>query len=196
MNKKPLLIFDCFGVIIKDDISTVWLKEHFNNETISILRRDFFPKSDIGDISCDDLFKELSRLSKIDIAQIRNDFFTSIIYDNQTIELIKELKNDYHIALLSNAPQEICNHITKRNDIFDLFDEIVFSCECHMIKPNKDIYNFLLSKFEGNYHYSVMIDDNPTNLDGAINAGIDYTIEFKNAESTKELLNKIKNKCI
>ena len=65
-----------------------------------------------------------------------------------------------------------------------------------MIKPNKDIYNFLLSKFEGKYHYSVMIDDNPTNLDGATKAGIDYTIEFKNAESTKELLNKIKNKCI
>ena len=62
------------------------------------------------------------------------------------ITLIENLRKKYKIALLSNAIGEFLNRILSRIDINQLFDFIVISSEANIIKPDKKIFELLLSK--------------------------------------------------
>lgn len=53
-----------------------------------------------------------------------------------------------------------------------LFDEIVISSEVGITKPDKEIYLHTLQKINSKPEESLFVDDSQTNVDGAINVGI------------------------
>ena len=191
---KNLIIFDCFGVLLKYDVSYVWLCKNLSAEYTEYLRKEIFPKADRGEISMQELFQLFSDKTKKDILTIQNEFLELSQVNYNMVEFIRELKKDNYVVLLSNCPKGFLNKILTENQLDNLFDKVIISCDYHLIKPDIAIFNVALNSFYGKFNKSIFIDDNIKNIYGAQNAKIDYALYYENFEDTKnELLNILSN---
>ena len=183
---KNLFIFDCFGVIIKNDPSTVFMKNNLFESDILYLRKNVFPKADIGELDMQYIFNLLSQKTNKTVKDISEEYKKLCEVDNNVVDYIKKIKENNIVVLLSNCPSGFLPKILKENNIEKLFDDIIISCDVKMIKPNKDIFNLVTEKFKGKYNKSIFIDDNEKNVMGAKNANIDYLVHFIDFDSFKQ----------
>lgn len=105
------------------------------------------------------------------------------------LDLIKDLKKNYKIGLISNFSAEL-RQILIDQGIIDLFDPIIISGEVGYQKPEPEIFNILFDKLGVKSNEVVFIDDNQSSLVGA--EGIGYIpILFVNNEKLKEDFKKL-----
>lgn len=92
----------------------------------------------------------------------------------ETAELIKELKaQGYKLYVLSNFCSTSFNLIKERYpEFFALFDGIVISADTGFIKPDPNIYHYLLTTHGIDPKTACFIDDLPVNLQAAREFGI------------------------
>lgn len=103
-------------------------------------------------------------------------------------ELIAELKEKgFKLYILSNMTRHFIEHEYKF-PILNMFDGIVYSAPIKMVKPNPEIYNYLLRKYQLTPQECLFIDDMKTNLAGAARFGIN-TFHFNdNVDELKKLI--------
>lgn len=102
----------------------------------------------------------------------------------ERVHALKE--KGYRIYLLSNYSKDFFEVHTKGASFMDDIDGKVVSYEIHEMKPDKVIYEHLLSKYDLKPAESVFFDDRPENTAAAEELGIkSYTI------TSKEYLNSI-----
>lgn len=96
---------------------------------------------------------------------------------NKTVDVIKYLhnqKNDHgekkhKLFILSNLGDVEFDILeTKYPDIFALFDGIVISGKVHMMKPNKNIFEYLLTTYQLNPQECLYLDDLEQNVATAL----------------------------
>ena len=107
-------------------------------------------------------------------------------------DLIKSLKeNGFPVIYgLTNWSAETFPEVKKRYRIFSLIDKMVVSGEVKMLKPNPEIYQALLNKFNLKAEDSLFIDDNVKNVEGAKNVGMN-ALRFENAAKLRQDLNNL-----
>lgn len=110
------------------------------------------------------------------------------IYEN--VELIAPLKEKFKLYGLTNWSAETFPLAYKRFPFFELFDGIVVSGEEKIIKPDPEIFNILLKRFQITARESVFIDDNINNIKAAEKLGF-LTIHINNNMNLKTELGKI-----
>lgn len=90
-----------------------------------------------------------------------------------TVEILRELKNEgYKNYVLSNYQLLAFQNVTKKYDFFRCFDGGIISYQEKLLKPEKDIYEKLIKKYNINPRESIFIDDTKENLEGAKLLGI------------------------
>lgn len=108
-------------------------------------------------------------------------------------EILTQLKNSGHnLILLSNMPDSFTyNHDDVK--ILKIFgNNKVFSFDAGMIKPNKDIFEYTLSKYNLDPKESLFIDDSLLNINGAKSVGLNtYQFNKNNPESFINFVKKI-----
>jgi epoxide hydrolase-like predicted phosphatase len=167
------IVFDYFGVIVEDSVVSKWIKKNFSDPESRIKAVvESSIKWDLGETGYSEFNKILSRYTGIPANQIFSTFFENIKMHQGTIELIKLLKNNYKIILLSNAPKENLQKMLKNQNIENLFNEIVISAEHKIMKPDPKIYELMLSIGGINASEAIFIDDRQVNVDAAANLGI------------------------
>ncbi len=103
-------------------------------------------------------------------------------------QLLNDAKNaGYKIYILSNINSHFKDN-AKKVEILKMFDGTVFSSEIKYIKPEREIYDYLLKKYSLDVKKCVFIDDRLINVTGAEKAGI-KGYHFKTAEALKEYIN-------
>lgn len=126
--------------------------------------------------------------------EIRN-FFDHILsmvkeYD-YSASFVKQLKdNGYKVYLLSNYSKWHFENDRSKFTFLPYFDGGLVSYEIHHIKPEAEIYESLLSKYNIDPKEAVFIDDVAENLEGAKPFGIS-TIQFISYEQTLNDLRKL-----
>lgn len=92
------------------------------------------------------------------------------------IPLIKQLKeNGAKLYVLSNWDSESFALLKEKYpEVFDLFDDVIISGQCNMIKPQPEIFAFTREKIAASC--ICFLDDQQENIDAARDAGI-YTIK-------------------
>ena len=70
------------------------------------------------------------------------------------------------------------------------FKGIVISGAVKMIKPQREIFEYLLSQFQLQPSATVFVDDHPVNLEGARQVGL-HTILFRSADDCRRQLQLI-----
>jgi len=164
------LIFDFFGVICSE-ISTFWFEEHFA-EKGKELRHQYLRSADRGDISQDELFKQLSVMAGVSAEEIEKDWEAHIRFNIELIQFIKESRAQYKIGLLSNATSPFFHTVMALSGTTGLFDHVIVSSEIGHAKPEPEIYEAMLSNMLLAPSEALMIDDSQINLDGAKRVGM------------------------
>ena len=102
--------------------------------------------------------------------------------------LIRELKQKgFKLYILSNMTKHFINNQYKF-PILKEFDGIVYSAPIKMVKPNKEIYQYLLEKFNLNPTECVFIDDIKKNLATAARFGIKTFHYQSNTQELREFI--------
>ena len=92
--------------------------------------------------------------------------------NSEVIELIKRLRPFYKLGLCSNSSSSFIRSILKSQRLGDIFDVVVISSECGVIKPDERIYKLVLEKLAVQAENSIFIDDSPINIEGAQSVGM------------------------
>lgn len=95
----------------------------------------------------------------------------------------------YGMYILSNAAIEFYQYFPRQLDL-DLFDGIVVSAEQHMLKPQIEIYRYLLDTYDLKPEECLFIDDRQDNVKGAEETGIKGFVFKGDFNKVKELLEK------
>jgi len=110
-----------------------------------------------------------------------DEAWNSMLLDlpEERIDLIKSLKSEYEVYLLSNTNSIHINCFKNyfdanfKNDKWEsLFDKIFYSHEIGLRKPDAEIYEFVLNEIGKTPKECIFIDDNKLNLLGAESVGI------------------------
>lgn len=179
--KNRLIIFDCFGVVF-GEVAPVFFKRHFPPEQAAILKEKFFIPADLGLVTYDELFDNISEELGMNKDDILTEWNSIIHLNEEIIPVIKELKKSADVILLSNAVESFVERIFEEYKITDLFDRIFISCYLKMAKPDPAIYQYAVSQMNKEYDEIYMIDDNIANVENLHKIGI-HGIQYKNIES-------------
>ena len=107
------------------------------------------------------------------------------------MEWLTELKErGYRIYILSNYGEHLFNQTKEKMEFLKLTEGAVFSYKCKMLKPEKEIYEFLRNEFELNLEECVFLDDRQENIEAAKAAGI-QGIWFQNYRQAKKKLDEL-----
>jgi len=107
-----------------------------------------------------------------------------------TRAIIEELKKQgYNLGLLSNHSKEWIDYCEKKFDYHKLFHSVLYSFEIGICKPDKKVYEHILTKLNAKPEECLFIDDIPKNLRRAEELEI-KTILFENSTQLKRELRK------
>ncbi len=163
------IIFDFFDVIHRDPLNH-WLRQN------DLERRGAFEENarqfDLGNIDLEEHHRRVSKASGKPIDGLRESFDDTSLIDPDMVKLIKRLRHNYKVGLLSNSADEYIGPIMDQHDLRPLFDAVTVSAEVGIIKPDPRIFEHILDELGVNAEESVFIDDNPRNTEAASRLGI------------------------
>jgi len=91
----------------------------------------------------------------------------------ETLDVLKKLKKEYKLALISNTDQFSVEPVLEKFKLNEYFDEIALSYELGMLKTNPKMFKHVLSKLKLKKEDVIMVGDSmETDIKGANNAGI------------------------
>ncbi len=93
----------------------------------------------------------------------------------------------YKVYVLSNACNKFHEYFPKNYDV-DFFDGIVVSSDVHTIKPEPEIYKYLLDKYELVPEECLFIDDREENVNGAKAVGMQGVIFTNNYDEIAKMI--------
>ncbi|MHA1148719.1 MAG: HAD family hydrolase [Promethearchaeota archaeon] len=106
----------------------------------------------------------------------------------KNIKILFELKEKgYNIYVLSDFIKEAFEKVVKENDFFRVLNGKVISSQKHLLKPEKEIYQLILKKYNLNPEECVFIDDNDYTLPPAQDLGMQTIHYTPNTNLRKEL---------
>ncbi len=193
------IIFDVGNVILsfhpKEFLGTLWDNEKDIDKVFEIVfaskEWQMLDKGTISKKDATERFCERAPGEHHLIQQVMDNWYDMIKPDMGTVALIQELKDQGHkLYILSNYHLESSQYIRKVHRFFDLFDGHVFSSEIQMLKPDKEIYDYLLNTYHLNAQECIFIDDMEENIKAAEAVGI-TGILFKSAAETRAVLQKL-----
>lgn len=195
------VIFD-FGQVLVSFIPHYMTKAYINDESDIKLVEDvvfdrlYWDKLDAGTIADEKVIEEVKKRLPERLWQSAEKVYYNWIYNIPEIEgmaeIVSELKNEgINICILSNISTFFADHY-KEIPILKYFDKMVFSSVCGMTKPNKDIYEYVLKKYDFIPSETLFVDDRLENINGAQNVGINGYLFDGNVQKFKEFLKNLK----
>ncbi len=193
------IIFD-IGMVLVNFIKFEYLKGFgFSDEVYDAVLNATFESTtwneyDRGELSDEELLQQfISNNSKyeIEIRQIFNKITDAIYEYDYSADLLKGLKErGYYIYLLSNYPKSNFEYAKKTMNFFEHTDGSVISYEIKKIKPEPEIYNFLIEKYNLIPSECVFLDDSKNNIEMAKKLGFNV-IHFTDKEKALEELENL-----
>jgi glucose-1-phosphatase len=94
------------------------------------------------------------------------------------LEFVQKLSKKYRLFLLSNTDSihietfERENGVSFYSDFYQCFEKVYFSYEMGMRKPDAEIFNYLLKKYDLSAKRTLFVDDKKENTDVALSLGL------------------------
>jgi len=133
-----------------------------------------------------------TRLPRTDINTLMKAVPRHLTPIHETIDLLHAIKTttDNKLFVLSNIHFASIAHLEKEYSIWELFDGMVISCRVQKVKPDIDIFQYLLGSYSLLAKETVFIDDTDVNLVAASSMGIN-TVKFENAAQCRKDLSEL-----
>lgn len=195
------IIFDNNGVLTYSDkektINNFATYFKVENSLVRKVFDDFAKPLDDGTISSYDFYNKIADYFKLnfDHKTLTEVHINSYQPKKGMRDLLKNLKKDYDIALLTNfgdAFDEANKKVWHYDSLFDN-DKIFVSCKMKMKKPEKEIYQTCLDSLGLKPEEVLFVDDRELNLKAPQDMGMNVIL-FTDIEQLKKDLSKILNK--
>lgn len=199
-TKDTTVVFDLGNVVLFFDHWIICRKladlydldEHFVFQRI--FNEGIERKYDEGRLSPEQFTRQCSEALdvQLDFSQFKA-IWSDIFWGNSpVIDIIKLLKRQARVFLLSNTNVWHVEYIRRHFRILELFDELIFSFEVGYAKPDKRIFKRALELCNGNKQI-IYVDDIEEHVRAARDVGL-FGIKYSGADmlrstlSSKELL--------
>jgi FMN phosphatase YigB (HAD superfamily) len=182
------IVFDCFGVICTE-IAAVWLPRYLSPADAVDVKSRLFGAADRGDVSQDALLDQLGALVGLSPGAVESEWNDCVVIDDRLVAVAERLAARYRLALLTNATAPFARGLLSKYDLGRLFPVIVVSGERRLAKPDRRIYELTLSEMGLPAATTLLIDDNPANIDGARAVGMDGIV-YRSVEDLEAELSR------
>ncbi|MBT7902977.1 HAD family phosphatase [Candidatus Woesearchaeota archaeon] len=188
------IIFDWGGVISIHGKFTQYYQEYkdqlnVTEEKYVKVATKYWNQVKIDEISCNSFWNNLGNDLNIDPKKLQKEIFEYYGFNEEVWNLIKDLKPNYHLALLSNNMKEWFDKLDSQHNFTQIFDTLILSHDVKLAKPDEEIFLKAQNKLPFSPEECLFIDDQPRNITPAKKIGFN-TILFTNANQLKEELKK------
>ena len=183
------IVFDLGGVVFNWQPDAIIRSIFEDTDTQNLVRKKIFDHSDwveldrggIGLEQAIDRGAARTGLPAEDIERLLGAVPRFLTPIEETVELIHELSSTRNrLFVLSNMHLASIAYLEQRHTFWDVFDGIVISSRIKMVKPEIQIYEHLLNRYQLKPGDTVFIDDLQENLAAASSIGI-QAIRFTNS---------------
>jgi putative hydrolase of the HAD superfamily len=190
------VIFDLGGVVIDWNPDRVLERYYADPESRAFMKMAMFLHPDWlhmdrGTLSETDLLLRLGERTGRPAAELDGLFNAvreSLHAKPDTVALLERLHGrNVPLYCLSNISSGIFRHLRERHSFWGVFRGIVISGDIRMLKPEPEIFEFLLQRHGLNAAESVFIDDSAPNIESARALGLS-TVWFKSARQCEREL--------
>lgn len=154
-----------------------------------VFRNPVSKKATIGEVGVEEVWEYVREALQLDpqkLAEFEVTFWSSDRVDEELIDFIQSLRQNYKIGLLSNAFIDARPSLSKRfPGLLNVFDEVVFSYEVKIAKPDPRIYSLMLDKLGLEPENAIFVDDFRENVEAAHALGI-HAIQFRNSRQARQ----------
>lgn len=187
MHPIKNIIFDLGGVLLninyqKTADAFVELGFHdFNSMYTQYTADEIFSKLETGKIRNEDFYNSLlvKAAQPIRVEDLQTAWNAMLLdFRTESLDKLRQLKNDYHIFLLSNtndihwqAFQTIFTESTGEDSLDHYFHKAYYSHQIGLRKPNADIYEFVAADAGLQMAETIFIDDSYNNIEAAASLG-------------------------
>lgn len=196
------IIFDFGGVVLDIDPQLTideFVKLGFKDlDKLSTpeFTEEIFGKFERGILTPEVFRTKLKSFLNIDVTDQQFDYaWNSLIYDipRERIKVIEQVKKNYQIILLSNS-NEIHYDLFVRDlqlrfgyrEFDDLFHKAYFSFDLHLLKPNPEVYEFVINQHGLIPAETLFLDDKAENIEAAKKLGI-ITYQLTKPERIRDI---------
>ncbi len=128
-----------------------------------------------------------TEVGTVEVAElIQTDAASWQTLNAQMVRWVHELRAaNIAAAMLSNIPHDVLRVLRQKHpSLLEHFAAAVFSCEAGCVKPERPIYDRLISALKIPASQIVFIDDVKENVDAAVDAGL-HAIQFESCDQTR-----------
>ena len=195
------IIFD-FGQVLVEFIPENMTRAYVDDEAdIKIIAgvlfdRLYWDKLDAGTITDAEVISSVKKRLPERLWQQTEKVYINWYYNipeiKGMVKVVEKLKKQgYNLCILSNISKGFVEHY-KEIPALSLFENFVFSSACGMTKPNKDIYEYALKKYNFKAEETLFVDDRPENIKGAESVGIIGYVFDGDAEKFNKYIDQLK----
>lgn len=182
------IIFDCFGVVYKDNFSKAY--EHFGGDLEKdgeFIEQTFFDVSKGTLLSGTAIVADHLGIS----ADEWKDYQAQVKgFNEKLLVYIKELRKTYKVGMLSNVGQSGLSSEMDYKVLEEHFDDIVESAKIGFAKPEARAFEIAAERLGVRLDECVFTDDRPNYVEGATHVGMQALL-YKDFDSFKKELEGI-----
>lgn len=171
------IVFDLAGVVVarNQERCPQYIMDYFYFINSGEALPEFWDDYDRGTRDIDSVAQCLAEFRGSDFETAKSRMLEAVTYQEQvapTAKLIAELKAaGYRLFVLSNMSKDYIEFL-REMPVFQHFEGEIVSCEVGLIKPEREIYNLLLDRYNLVPKQTMFIDDRKPNVDAAAEVGI------------------------
>lgn len=194
------IVFDLGGVIFNWQPDKIIRSVFDDSEIQQLVRVEIFEHADWVELDKGTLDVERAidrgalrtKLPRSDISKLMSEVPRSLTPIHDSMELLRSIRDtDNKFYVLSNMHFPSIEHLERESSIWSMFEGIVISCRIRKVKPDIEIYQYLLNEHRLVADETVFIDDTDINLVAASRLGI-ITIKFVSASQCRQDLVDLK----
>jgi epoxide hydrolase-like predicted phosphatase len=183
------IIFDNFGVLTTD----MWraFVDTLPPNLVDIARQ-INRDRDSGVITDDEFVEQIEQLTGRRPNETENLSQEEVAKNVALLDYIRELKPNYKIGMISNVANNWIRDYFLTSEEQALFDDMVFSFEAKITKPDPRIYHLACERLGVSLEETVMIDDVESYCQAAQAEGM-KTVVYRDLQQMKQDLGQILN---
>ncbi len=190
------IIFDVGGVILQSKVESVFIRLaeilKIDSKSLLELRQRHKQKMLTGAMPAEEFAFQIKQRFGLDtdvIQKWRDAYLGIMTIDTTMLRLVKNLGENYTLAVISNAP-DLHAKINKERGIYSNFEVVLISSDIGLVKPQREIFQLALEKLKLKASECLFIDDREELLGIPKEMGFEVIL-FKNREQfVEELRNK------
>jgi putative hydrolase of the HAD superfamily len=182
------IIFDLGGVVFTWEPEKIIARVFADPAVRALVRSEIFNHADWDQLDRGTLLypeailRAATRtgLPKSAIARLFRQVPLSLVGLPETVALLRRLQAKGHrLFYLSNMHGAAIDYLERAYTFWDVFEGGVISCRVHLIKPEPEIYRYLIKHYGLKKTATIFIDDLTANLAPAEKIGM-QTMKFEN----------------